>query len=189
MPNSCRIALKEWAVVVDALGRGRQTILLRKGGIREKGGAFEPEHRDFLLYPTAFHQNPEELIPDARPDLARIQAQPRDAAVIRFEIRATVEAVFRIEDPARLEALAPFHILAPETVAARFRYRKPGLHVLLLRVCRLPAVVTVPERKAYEGCVSWVDLGEELRTEKGTPVLDDEAFARMAKGVKDALGI
>ncbi len=28
-----RIAFKEWMIVVDALGRGEQIIILRKGGI------------------------------------------------------------------------------------------------------------------------------------------------------------
>jgi UDP-N-acetylglucosamine 2-epimerase (non-hydrolysing) len=32
-------AFKEWAVVVDALGRGEQTLILRKGGIQEEGPA------------------------------------------------------------------------------------------------------------------------------------------------------
>ena len=38
-----RSALKEWAVVARALGSGRQTLLLRKGGIHERRGEFEVE--------------------------------------------------------------------------------------------------------------------------------------------------
>jgi hypothetical protein len=38
------VALKEWAVICQALAEGRQTILLRKGGIAEPGGAFRVEH-------------------------------------------------------------------------------------------------------------------------------------------------
>src|SRR2546422_3996735 len=38
-----RAAFKEWAVVVDALGRGEQVIILRKGGIAEDRGEFELE--------------------------------------------------------------------------------------------------------------------------------------------------
>ena len=36
-----RIAFKEWAMVVDALGRGEQIIILRKGGISEGRGGFK----------------------------------------------------------------------------------------------------------------------------------------------------
>ncbi len=182
----CRVALKEWAVVVDALARGRQTILLRKGGISEKRGAFEVEHREFLLLPTGFHQNPDDLIPEAHAALARIAAEPRDPATIVFTLRAAVEAVFRVEDEARLAALVPFHVLSPAAVAKRFHYKKPGLNVLLLRAHRLPAPVTIPDRKEYEGCVSWVELNQDLVVPSGAPVLDDEKFARTTASVVGA---
>ena len=56
--ESCRIAFKEWASVCDALLEGRQTIILRKGGISEgtAPGLFVPEHSEFWLYPTWVHQ-------------------------------------------------------------------------------------------------------------------------------------
>src|SRR5512138_2779668 len=56
--NFCwmRTAFKEWAIVVDALGRGEQILILRKGGIAEGRGGFRPEHTRFLLFPTAFHE-------------------------------------------------------------------------------------------------------------------------------------
>ena len=34
-----RLAFKEWAIIVDALGRGEQILILRKGGLQE-GAAF-----------------------------------------------------------------------------------------------------------------------------------------------------
>ncbi len=57
-PGTCAVAFKEWSGVCDALADGRQSILLRKGGIREEPGAgrFVPEHREFWLYPTGVHQ-------------------------------------------------------------------------------------------------------------------------------------
>ncbi|MGV3757322.1 MAG: DUF1802 family protein [Verrucomicrobiota bacterium] len=48
------VAFKEWAIVVDALGRGEQIILLRKGGISEGRGGFQVEHPQFLFWPTLF---------------------------------------------------------------------------------------------------------------------------------------
>ena len=50
------IAFKEWAVICRALAEGRQSLILRKGGIAEAGGQFRPEHDRFLLYPTYFHE-------------------------------------------------------------------------------------------------------------------------------------
>ena len=56
--ESCGIAFKEWASVCDALLAGRQTIILRKGGISEgqAPGTFVPEYSEFWLYPTWVHQ-------------------------------------------------------------------------------------------------------------------------------------
>lgn len=56
-----RIAFKEWAVVVDALGRGDQIVILRKGGISEGAGGFQVEHPQFLLFPTLYHQQREHV--------------------------------------------------------------------------------------------------------------------------------
>ena len=57
------IALKEWAALVAAIGDGKQTILLRKGGIRE--GPFKATASSFYLFPTAFHSEGRLVKPDA----------------------------------------------------------------------------------------------------------------------------
>jgi hypothetical protein len=56
MQVSSNIAFKEWAVVVDALGRGEQVLILRKGGIREQRGEFQADHHEFWLFPTRYHE-------------------------------------------------------------------------------------------------------------------------------------
>src|SRR3954468_6229695 len=50
------VGFKEWALVCEALGRGEQTILLRKGGIAEGRGGFGFRHSEFFLFPTFFHE-------------------------------------------------------------------------------------------------------------------------------------
>ena len=71
-PTSLQVGLKEWAVVCGALASGRQMVLLRKGGIYEAAGEFEVEHREFLLFPTYLHQNPQ-MIPFSQDPLKRDQ--------------------------------------------------------------------------------------------------------------------
>ena len=48
--------LKEWATVVRALEHGKQTVILRKGGILETASGFKIESKKFLLFPTWEHQ-------------------------------------------------------------------------------------------------------------------------------------
>ena len=57
------IALKEWAALVAAIGDGKQSILLRKGGIRE--GPFKAPASSFYLFPTSFHSEGRLLQADA----------------------------------------------------------------------------------------------------------------------------
>ena len=41
--------LKEWATVVKALEQGKQTVLLRKGGILETASGFNIESKKFFF--------------------------------------------------------------------------------------------------------------------------------------------
>src|ERR1700740_3298907 len=61
-----RTAFKEWAIIVDALGRGEQIVILRKGGISEGRGGFKVEQPRFLLFPTLFHQQRESVTAPAQ---------------------------------------------------------------------------------------------------------------------------
>ena len=39
-PGGCAVAFKEWLGVCEALGSGRQSLILRKGGVAEDGGEY-----------------------------------------------------------------------------------------------------------------------------------------------------
>ena len=70
-------ALKEWAVITQALDRGDQLLILRKGGIKEQKKQFVLEKEDFLLYPTYEHQR-QDLLKDSRHlGRARLKGEPR----------------------------------------------------------------------------------------------------------------
>ena len=64
------VALKEWAALVAAIGEGKQTILLRKGGIRE--GPFKPVSSSFYLFPTSFHSEGSLLKPYAEQTYSKV---------------------------------------------------------------------------------------------------------------------
>ena len=57
LPEVCSTALKEWALVGQALLRGEQLVLIRKGGLIEPGSSgFTVRSPVFLFYPTFEHQ-------------------------------------------------------------------------------------------------------------------------------------
>jgi hypothetical protein len=178
-----RIAFKEWAVICRALAEGRQSLILRKGGIAETGGQFAPEHSRFWLYPTFAHEKPEGIKPEAE-DLFRAAHVDRPpAGVLRLTHFAEAHGVYHVKQLFGALLLDDLHIWAEATVRQRFDYRSPGLYVLPVRVYRAIAPVELPETPAYAGCRTWVELDRELPTAGATPVLDDAAF----NGVLDTI--
>lgn len=193
MRVQAEVALKEWAVVCAALADGRQSVLLRKGGIREPtpDRRFAAHHRSFVLLPTWFHAHDvgreRDLVPAARAELAAVSAAEPPPGRLRVELHAEVAALWHSRDLAALQALAGLHVLSEDCVAERFAYREPGLWALLLRVRRLAAPVELDDRPGYAGCVSWVHLDAPVAGEAAA-VVGDEAHARVAAAVDAALG-
>src|SRR5947207_6391667 len=118
-----RTALKEWAVACEALGRGDQILLVRKGGIREEQKEFRIEQLEFLLFPTYEHQRADLLKPAARADLARVLAArgPADQVVLRYWAR--VAEVFGVTEAEQLGAASPLHLWSDDYALERLRWR------------------------------------------------------------------
>ena len=153
-----RTAFKEWAAICRALTRGRQDVILRKGGIVEPGGGFRLEHSEFLLLPTFLHQSPEQLIPEARDLLDGIEAdRPPEGSVV-FTHRATVREALQVKALADLAAFRHRHVWSDAVVAERFHRWRDELHVLVVDVEPLPDPLTLPWHESYGGCKSWVSL-------------------------------
>ena len=181
-----RIALKEWAVVIDALARGRQMFLLRKGGITEGRDGFELLHRDFLFYPTWEHQQAELIRPEFREDFDR--SKPPSGHVVR--LRYLGKAVAIRPAPKSLEAFASMeasHIWNESFLRMRYDYRPDlPLYMVLVRVYRLARPAEVAHDPRYAGCRSWVELNEEVEARGAEPVLTDGEFAQAMQALVGA---
>lgn len=188
MKSSNLYAFKEWAATCEALAAGRQTLIVRKGGIQEGSAGFRVEHREFWLFPTYLHQDdPGVLVDEAAPLLARAKsAQPADDEVV-LSLYADVEEVHEVQDEACLARLEGLQILSPRALSDRFHYRRRGLFILLARIYRLPETLVIPNSPHFAGCRSWVDFPRELSTAGLVPVLSDEEFARQREWVRAAL--
>ena len=183
------IAFKEWAVICRALAEGRQSLILRKGGIAEVGGEFRPEHERFRLYPTFFHeQHRTGVKPELLPLLDAAEAARPPSGRLRFTHFAAVSAVSHVTDLEKALRLDALHGWRVDTVRQRFDYRAPGLFVLTVRVHRLGRPAEVVERPEYAGCKTWVELDTMGETDGAVPVLSDEAFAEYSRRVAAALG-
>jgi len=179
------IAFKEWAVICSALASGRQSLILRKGGIAEEGGVFRPEHSEFLLYPTYFHEHRAGIKPEFLPLLAEADAAKPPSGTILFTHFVRVEAVLQLTNLDTALALNPLHAWTPDVVKQRFHYRAPGLFVLGVRVFRLAQPVEVDERPEFAGCKTWVQLERPMDTTGAQPVLPDEKFAEFRSALAE----
>jgi hypothetical protein len=171
-----RIAFKEWAVVVDALARGDQILILRKGGISEKPGGFQLEHERFLLFPTLFHQQREHVIAAAQIRYDEL-APKLSPSILRVECFAEVVDWKLIENfPAALR-LNGQHIWRDEVVREKFETGKTrSVYAMAVRIFRLPLPVELPLEPHYGGCKSWVELDTTISRDGAQPVLTDREF-------------
>lgn len=194
MPDSsCQIAFKEWAAVCEALAAGRQTIILRKGGIQEGREGFRVQHPQFWLYPTNFHQAADALSPDAADFVERALAGTKPGSgvsateTISVRLFAEVATVHELATEAQVLRLAGHHIWSEETVRQRFHYKQPGLFLLIVRAFTLPTPVEVMQSDEMAGCKSWVTLPEPLSTAGLSPVLTQAQFSAQAAAIASAV--
>src|SRR5436305_7001229 len=174
------VGLKEWAIVCEAMGRGDQSVILRKGGIAEGRAGFAFRHSEFFLFPTFFHEQlGQTRLPDAKISKER-------AGEIEIQFFARTVAVKEITSWEIIAALEPLHILEQSVVRERFDYDdRPGLHVALVRVFHLEPSWILPNSPRDGGCRSWVTLPDCPAATRFEPVLMDREHERRAKRFHD----
>ena len=181
MSNS--VAFKEWQVVCDALATGRQSILLRKGGIHEGRQGFSFAHESFFLFPTRFHAQGEQV----REGEVREMPEWQPGDPIRITHHAEALWAITLTDWAKLAALEPFHIYSEQTVHDRFDWEGKGMasgsiHLACVRVRELAEPWAFPYETRYGGCRSWIELPHPPTAWRlhSKPVLDDDTFSTLA---------
>ena len=182
-------ALKEWDVVCEALGSGRQVIVIRKGGIAEGKDGLRFEHGEFVLLPTFFHQQAERVVPEAAFS-ARQSGAEGDQDPVEIRHAATLVWHKVVTDRVALARLQTYHILTREEVEARFNQKpEPGVQVALLRVYRLDPPQRVAWQKSFGGCRSWAEMENDLLESCSlVSVLSDERFAELERELRAILG-
>ncbi len=170
-----------------ALLDGRQTILLRKGGIHEK--RFSVLAGEFLLFPTVAHSHAQRVRAEHRDllDAASSAADSTEDAVV-LRAGAKVMAAVQVNRPEAIDEIADLHIWTAESVQAdRLDFRpRHRLTVLVVQAYPLVAPIRLPRVPEYAGCASWVDL--DAGGDFGAPVHDAQTLAGVAERVRASVG-
>jgi hypothetical protein len=177
-------AFKEWTLVCEALARGVQSIIIRKGGIAEGRDGFRFKHSDFLLFPTLFHEQVTKLNLPADTELPAARADGQHS----ISLAAHVEWTADVTDWSKVQALAKSHIWSEAEIEKRFRQDdQPGVSVAFVRIERLSTPLVFPDLPKYGGCRSWIDVPELPPETKRTPVLNDDERAVASELVREAI--
>ena len=177
-------AFKEWNVVVDALGRGDQIVIMRKGGIDEGENGFEIKHKQFWLFPTRFHQQKEFVIPAAA-DYVNISPNHE---MMPIQYHCEVMAHIELTSLDQIDRIQGQHIRKDEVLIQRMTSGEcHQLHALLVRTSMLAEPVMIPNRSEYGGCKSWIELRESFDANHLKPVLDDPSFEKKLQKFKESI--
>jgi hypothetical protein len=183
---STAVGFKEWSLVCDALGAGRQSVVIRKGGIAEGRGGFQWQAQEFWLFPTHFHEQARQVNWSPTPR----ELQPSHAIdEIAIRLRARIEFTTQVTVWKQAEALAPMHVWKEEVIRERFGYGPiAGVSLAFVRVFRLPEPWILKPHSSFGGCRSWLDLPDR-RIATLEPVLSDSDHAARRAQLDEILQI
>jgi len=173
-------ALKEWAAVVEALGQGKQTILLRK---------YAPAKREFLLYPTyefARRKSYLDIFQAEYRAVAKQAVAAKRAKLTEIKCYVSVTQVIRVEKAGlpSLRTLSRLYIWTPEHVQQYFA-KADEAFVWLLKVELLskPGII----KDLPRGAITYANLPEPIPTDGRSPVLSDNLLRTVESQVKDGI--
>lgn len=175
--------------MVDALGRGDQIFILRKGGIHEGRGGFQMEHTEFALFPTLFHQQRELVIEPAKKRFDEISEFLPTPETLRIEFWARAVEHHALDSFDKVRALSGQHIWREEVLSDRFEWgQEQSIYAIVVRVYRLTVKMELPMLPEYGGCKSWVTLAHSVRAMSSEPILSDKNFQQKLGRFHNALG-
>jgi len=164
-------SLKEWATIVNALEKGDQTVILRKGGILDVSSGFKMEAKKFILFPTQEHQEYNHIKPQYHKYLEQAKATPPKIGFNKITSYAKVLADIDISSNETINALSSFHIWSDSYINERRNWKPENpMKAVFLQVYKIPEFDT-PLKSEYQGCKSWININEEIPN--GKAVLND----------------
>lgn len=165
--NEITKCLNEWNATIEALGQGKQTILIRK---------YNTTLNEFLLYPTVSYAKKDNFLDSFQEDeksFAKKNALPKqEEDKIEIKYYAKVEEI--IEKPStRIGTFNDFHIWTRNHVKS-YLGKKPA-YIWLLRVYELNEPVMLSRTRG----MLYANVSEQVSLDGIKPILSDEQFNKI----------
>ena len=176
-------ALKEWATVVKALEQGKQTIILRKGGILETASGFNIESKRFFLFPTWEHQEIKHVKPAFHDFLNEVLDKKPDEGFNKISSYAEILFEKDVESNDVINNLSSFHVWSDSYIQERRNWmpEKP-MKAVFLRTVKIPEF-NLPLEPEFSGCKSWIELNSNFQ--EGQLALKDDKINEILQEFKE----
>ncbi len=162
--------INEWNATIEALGQGKQTILIRKYGTTSK---------EFLLYPTVSYANKDDVLDSFQgkyQDFVKDNLLPAGENR-KYEVKYYAKVGEVVEkSSARIDAFNKFHIWTRNHVK-NYLGRKPA-QIWILRVYELDE----PKYLSRSAGMLYANVDKPVKLE-GKPVLSDDEFAKLKEDI------
>lgn len=170
--NKINKCLKEWNATIEALGQGKQSILIR---------TYKTTIKEFLLYPTVSYALNDTYISSFQKkhqSFIQKNALPKkENDKVEIKYYATLERI--VEKSAQSTGrLQNFYIWTPEHVKSYLRGQKA--YVWALRVYELKEPFMA---EPTPGAIRYANLKEEVSLEGIKPVLGDDEFSKIINAI------
>ena len=171
MAESITKCLNEWNATIEALGQGKQSILIRKYGTNVN---------KFLLYPTVSYALKDDYLDSFQEDykdFVKDNSLPNKKDS-KFEVKyfARVEKI--VEKPSsRIGALNDYHIWTRDHVKSYLGTSKA--QIWILRVYELDKPKFLERTRGMK----YANVSEEVQLNNLKPVLSDSEFEKILKGI------
>ena len=179
-------ALKEWATVVRALEQGKQTVILRKGGILETASGFKVESKTFFLFPTWEHQETKHVKPEFHDFLNNVLDNKPEEGFNKISSYAEVLYEKDIESNDVINQLSSFHVWSDSYIQERrdWKPEKP-MKAVFLRTIKIPEF-NLSLNPEFSGCKSWIELNSNF--ESGESALNNNEINKKLEEFKEIVG-
>ena len=171
MAETITKCLNEWNATIEALGQGKQSILIRKYGTNVK---------EFLLYPTVSYASKDNYLNSFQEDckdFVKENTLPnKDGSKFEVKYFARVEKV--VEKPSsRIGALNDYHIWTKNHVKSYLGNSKA--QIWILRVYELDEPKFLERTRG----IRYANVSDEVKLDNFKQVLSDSEFEKILKGI------
>ena len=162
--------INEWNATIEALGTGKQSILIRK---------YDTTQKEFLLYPTISYANKDDVLESFQKDCKSfVKGNLLPTGENRnYEVKyyATVEEII-VKPSSRIDAFNKFHIWTRDHV--KDFLGKKEAKIWILRVYKLDK----PQMLKRSNGMVYANVDKPVKLE-GKPVIPDDEFNKLKEEI------